>query len=189
MATRGQVIENPASGERLKWHLTTADTDGRLLRLEVWARPGGGVPSRHLHTGSEERFEVIAGTMAVRRGGETMELTRGQRATVPAGTEHSWWNPSSDEELHFMAEVEPALRFEPMLETAYGVARDRGGREMGLLQLAVLMREFGSESRPTRPPYWIQRPLFAALAPIGRALGRRPVYEAYSGSVATEVAR
>jgi mannose-6-phosphate isomerase-like protein (cupin superfamily) len=192
MAKSGQVIENPATGERAKWHLTTSDTDGERLRLELWVRPGGGVPERHLHASSEERFEVIAGTMALRRGEDRLELTRGNRATVPAGVPHCWWNPASDEELHFMVEVVPALRFEPLLETAFGVERDahaRGKRGMGLLQLAVLMREFGSETRPASPPYWIQRTLFAVLAPIGRALGRRPVYEAYSGSLATEVTR
>jgi mannose-6-phosphate isomerase-like protein (cupin superfamily) len=186
MATSGQVIENPATGERAKWHLTTSDTDGERIRLEIWVRPGGGVPTNHVHARSEERFEVIAGTMAVRRGADRFELTRGHRVTVPAGTPHCWWNPASDEELHFMVEVVPALRFEPLFETAYGVERD--GR-MGLLQLAVLMREFGSETRPASPPYWVQRVLFGALAPIGRALGRRPVYEAYSGSLATEVTR
>lgn len=184
MATSGQIIENPKTGERLKWHLTTADTDGALLRVELWVRPGGGVPSPHVHRRSEERFELIDGTMALRRGVERLELTRGQRATVPAGVEHSFWN-AGDDELHFMVEVEPALRFEPLLETAFGVERDahrNGGRGMDLLQLAVLMREFGAETHPTSPPYWLLRPVFATLAPIGRALGRRPVYEAYSGS-------
>jgi mannose-6-phosphate isomerase-like protein (cupin superfamily) len=191
MARSGQVIENPATGERAKWHLTTSDTDGRLLRIEVWVRPGGGVQTQHVHPRSEERFEVIGGTMALRRADDRLELTRGQRATVAAGLPHSWWNPGEDE-LHFMAEVEPALRFEPLFETNYGVERDahaHGKRGMGLLQLAVLMHEFGSESRPAQPPYWVQRPLFAALAPLGRALGRRAVYEAYSGSVAAGAVR
>jgi mannose-6-phosphate isomerase-like protein (cupin superfamily) len=180
MARQGQVIENPASGERVKWHLTTADTDGALLRFELWVRPGGAVTAPHVHRHSEERFELIGGTMGLERGRERLELTRGQRVTVPAGTEHRWWN-AGDDELHAMVELEPALRFERLMETGFGLARD--GRTSpsgmpGLLQLAVIADEYADEAYVTRPPRWLQRPLFALLAPLGRTLGRRPVYEA-----------
>jgi mannose-6-phosphate isomerase-like protein (cupin superfamily) len=179
MARQGQVIDNPASGERLKWHLTAADTDGRLARAEFWVRPGGAVPLPHVHRRSEERFEVISGVMGLERDGERGELTRGQRATVPAGVEHRWWNAGPDE-LHFMVELEPPLRFEQLIETAFRLARD--GRTNakgvpGLLQLAVIAREYRDEVQATAPPIWLQRALFTLLAPIGRALGRRPVYE------------
>jgi mannose-6-phosphate isomerase-like protein (cupin superfamily) len=118
MATRGQIIENPVSGERLKWHLTTADTDGALVRLELWVQPGGGLPAPHVPTGSEERFELIAGRMVLRAGGERRLLERGDRATVPAGVEHTWENPGPGV-LHVMAEVEPALDFERLVEVRY----------------------------------------------------------------------
>jgi mannose-6-phosphate isomerase-like protein (cupin superfamily) len=192
MARQGHTIENPASGERIKWHLTSADTDGELVRAEVWVRPSGAVPGAHIHRRSEERFELIAGTMGIQRGGDRVELTRGQRATVPAGVEHRWWN-AADDELHFMVELQPALHFEQLMETVAGLARDGRTRPNGfpgLLQLAVIARDYGDEVQSTVPPLWLQRPLFAVLAPIGRALGRRSVYEAYSGgAAATEPVR
>ena len=100
------AIENPASGVRVKWHLTAADTDGALLRFELWVPPGGAGPHADLHT--EERFELMAGTMGLERGNERLELTRGQRATVPPGVARRWGN-AGDDELHVMVEVAPAL--------------------------------------------------------------------------------
>jgi mannose-6-phosphate isomerase-like protein (cupin superfamily) len=191
MARPGQLIENPATGERLKWHLTSADTDGAFVRAEFWARPGCDGPPLHVHRRAEERFELIAGAMGIERDGERLELTRGHRANVPAGAEHRWWNAGEDE-LHFMLEVEPALRFEQQIETVFGLARDgrtRPNGAPGLLQLAVIAHEYGDEVHGTAPPLWVQRPLFAVLAPLGRMLGRRPVYEAYSGGVAAGALR
>jgi mannose-6-phosphate isomerase-like protein (cupin superfamily) len=190
MARAGQIIENPASGERVKWHLTASDTDGRLVRLELWVRPGGAVPLPHVHRRSEERFELISGTIALERDGERVELTRGQRATVAPGVAHTWWN-TGDDEAHLMVELEPALRFEQVMETMFGLARDgkvgHGGVPQ-LLQLAVIANAFRDEVRPAKPPLPVQRVLFGILAPVGRALGRRPVYEAYSGPIAAAIA-
>jgi mannose-6-phosphate isomerase-like protein (cupin superfamily) len=114
MATRGPIVETLASGARLKWHLTAADTEGRLVRVEVWVPPGGGFPAPHVHDDVEERIELFAGTMAIRHGDERVDLTGGGRATVPAGVEHCWWN-SGDDELHFMAELDPAPTWAPLL--------------------------------------------------------------------------
>jgi hypothetical protein len=65
----------------------------------------------------------------------------------PPGTEHRWWN-AGDDELHFMVELEPALRFEQLMETGFGHARD--GRTdstgmPGLLQVAVIADEYDDE--------------------------------------------
>jgi mannose-6-phosphate isomerase-like protein (cupin superfamily) len=182
MARAGEIIENPASGERVKWHVTSADSDGRLVRAEMWVRPGGAVPMKHVHRRSDERFEIIGGTLGVDIGGERTELVQGDRATVPAGTPHAWWNAGEDE-VHVMVEIEPALRFEEMIETMFGLARDGkvgpGGRPR-LLQIAVFGRAFMDEVHVASPPLWVQRVLFAVLDPIGRVLGRRPTYPAYS---------
>jgi mannose-6-phosphate isomerase-like protein (cupin superfamily) len=102
-----QRIETLASGGRLRWHITAEDTGGALARVELWMPPGGGLSEPHAHDHVEERFELLAGTMAIRHGDLLLELGRGGLATLPAGIEHRWWNAGAGE-LHLMAELEPA---------------------------------------------------------------------------------
>ena len=44
MAYAGQIIDNPASGERITFRKTAADTGGELLELDVALTPDGQVP-------------------------------------------------------------------------------------------------------------------------------------------------
>jgi hypothetical protein len=41
------------------------------------------------------------------------------------------------------------------------------------LQLSVVMSEYRNEIRGARPPFALQRAVFALLVPIGRGLGYR----------------
>jgi hypothetical protein len=63
-------------------------------------------------------------------------------------------------------------------ETLFALGRagktDGGGRA-GLLQDAVLAREYGVFL--ARPPLWMQRPAVGAMAVLGRLLGKRARYE------------
>ncbi len=68
MAQAGRVLVNPISGERFTFLKTAADTDGKLLQFDVELSAGGSVPGAHLHPVQEERFEVLEGWMARRRG-------------------------------------------------------------------------------------------------------------------------
>jgi hypothetical protein len=102
MATAGETIENPVTGERFKWHQTAADTGGRLVRHEGWVRPGGGVRTEHVH-----------------------------RHTDATGRPH-------------------------------------------LRHLLVVAREFEDEVYVTRPPLWVQRTLFGAIARVAGAAGVLP---------------
>jgi mannose-6-phosphate isomerase-like protein (cupin superfamily) len=178
MASTGQTLSNPVTGERVKWHLTSADTSGRLVRAEWWARPGGGVAFEHVHREAEERFEVLSGRMAAELDGRVIELGAGERIALPAGIPHRWWNAGGDD-LHFVLEIEPPGHFEETIETLFGLAREgrvKKDGSPGLLQLAVMARDFGFEAYPTSPPLPILRAAAALLAPLGRLLGRRAVY-------------
>jgi mannose-6-phosphate isomerase-like protein (cupin superfamily) len=188
MAYAGQIIENPPSGERVKWHTTAGDSGGALVRFELWCRPGGGVPMTHVHRRAEERFEVLEGTLGVEIDGIRSTLVRGGCATVPAGAAHRYWN-AGDDELHVVVEVSPALHFEQVMETLFGLARDGRSRPdgvPGLLQLAVIHREFGDEVTVPGIAGVVLRVVAAVLAPIGRLAGRRATYEAYSGPVTVQ---
>ena len=169
----GAILHNPTTGERVRWLLTSAESGGRLVRAEWWARPGGGVAFEHIHAEAEERFEVLSGRMAAEVGGRHIELGPGERASLPPGVPHRWWN-AGGEELHFVLEIEPPGNFERAIETLFGLARQgrlRKDGSPGLLQMAVLARELGLEAYPSSPPLPVLRAATAVLAPIGRALG------------------
>jgi quercetin dioxygenase-like cupin family protein len=170
----GHIIQNPVSGERVRWLLTEADTGGRLTRADVRTRPGGGAPVPHRHPHSEERFEVLAGRMLVTVDGEPRVLLPGEAATVPAGAEHTWCNVG-DGDLHFVLELDDPRGFEAMIEDVFAAARagrmDGRGR-LDLLTGALLLRKHAASLVPTSPPRAVQRLLVPPLALLARALGR-----------------
>lgn len=176
MATAGETIENPVTGERFKWHQTAADTGGRLVRHEMWVKPGGGVRTEHVHRHSEERFELLSGRLALEIDGRRQTLVAGDHATAPAGVRHRWWNDGEDE-LHCVVELDPPLRFELLIETMFRLARegktDATGRPH-LRYLLVIAREFEDEVYVTRPPLRAQRVVFGAMRRLARAAGVLP---------------
>ena len=169
------LVENPVTGERFRWHLTSAETGGRLARAEVWVRPGGGVSVKHFHPHSSERFEVLSGRMCVESGGKERVLLGGDCLLVPAGAAHRWRN-AGEEELHLFIEVTPPSGFEDMIEDAF-LAAQRGdtapdGR-MKLLPAVVFARKHWEAIRVTSPPPWLQRLIVPPLVLVGRIVNRR----------------
>src|SRR5436305_15280695 len=123
MIRSGDTIHNPATGERLTFHATSADTNGEAVVVECSVRPGGFVAAAHVHPTPSERFNVIEGTLGLKVGREKRTLGRGEVAVVEPGTPHKFWNASEDE-LRFVCEVRPAVQFESLLETMYALAAD-----------------------------------------------------------------
>jgi hypothetical protein len=98
--------------------------------------------------------------------------------TVPAGTAHKFWNAGEDE-AHFVCEVRPALQFEQLIETMFGLATDGKTNRKGMpnpLRLAVIARHHFDDVRLPFPPAWMQRMGLALGAPVGRVLGYQPTY-------------
>ena len=137
MATAGQTVVNAATGERVTFVRTAADTGGELLELElVWPRPGRRAPA-HVHPEMEERYEVVSGTAAFRIGCEEQTASRGDVVTVPPGTVHLAWNPT-EHEVRLKVEFRPALRWEDFIVRLF--AGD---------PVPDLMREFAREIEPS----------------------------------------
>jgi quercetin dioxygenase-like cupin family protein len=137
MASAGETVVNPATGERVTFVKTAADTGGELLELElVWSRPGQRAPA-HVHPEMEERYEVLEGTAAFRIGDEERTARAGDVVTVPPGTTHLAWNPT-DVRVRLKVEFRPALRWEEF------VVRLFAGDE----PIPDLMREFRREIAP-----------------------------------------
>ncbi len=132
-------MENPATGERVTFVKTAADTGGELLELElVWPHEGRRAPE-HVHPEMEERYEVLTGTAAFRIAGIERRAGPGEVVTVPRNTAHLAWNPTTDP-VRLKVEFRPALRWEEFVERLFS------GKE----PIADLLSEFRREIAP--PP-------------------------------------
>src|SRR3954451_10975913 len=145
MARAGQTVENPATGERVTFVKTAADTGGELLVLELeWPRPGERAPE-HVHPEAEERYEAIEGRAAFRVGGTNSEAGPGEVVTVPPGTPHLAWNPTNDL-VRLKVEFRPALRWEEFVERLFALTPVTGPPDPA--RVAALLREFRREIAP-----------------------------------------
>ena len=178
MIQAGDAIENPVTGERLVFRKTSRETNGDAVMLEAFVKANGFVAAAHVHPHQEERFQILRGTVGFRLGREKIVAGPGQRVTVPAGTAHTFWN-AGDNEAHFVCEVRPALQFEQLIETMFGLAADGKTNRKGMpnpLRLAVIARHHFDDVRLPFPPAWMQRMGLALGAPVGRVLGYQATY-------------
>ena len=184
MAHTGQTLENPASGERITFRQTSANTGGELLAIDLELPANRRVPGgQHIHPKQEERFEVVEGTMRFRMGRKRVVAGPGEVVVVPPGQKHDFANVGDDDAL-VRVEVRPALKMEQLFETAVGLAEQ--GRTMlgGIprpLDLALFTQEFEDEVQGAFPPRWLQRIVLAPLAWLARRRGQPRLGTAAAG--------
>ena len=181
MARTGQIVENPRRHEWVRFERTSADTGGAYLEMHVEAEPGALSGPIHTHPNAEEEMEVLAGTARFHLNGSTRDARAGEHLTVPRGTPHTFSNPF-DQPLVLKGRLTPALRFETMLETIYGLTRTGRVNRKGIpnpLQAAVIFTEFKREWSPAFLPWPVRTLLMPLLAIPGR-LFYRPWYPEFS---------
>lgn len=181
MSRYGQVLENPATGERVVMLTDPEVHPERVLVAHLYVEPGGRVAAAHRHPTITERFHVLQGKVGFLLGDREQTLGPGEEAVVPAGTLHDWWQVG-EETAQVVVEVDPGDRFVEMVGTFFGLARDGKADRRGLprpLQLAVTAHAYRDVMVIASPPAWVQSLAFGVLAPLGRALGRRPSYAQY----------
>jgi len=180
----GEVWENPVRGERGRWlELPWQNPQGRAVG-ELTAHPGARVMGEHRHPVMVERFTVLSGQLTVRLDGVTSVLEEGATSEVGPGQWHDWWNASDDDAL-VRVEAMPGERFMHGIETIFGLGRmgftDDNGMP-GLLQAAMLGREFSDMVQFRKPPPVLQKMLFAVLSAVATPLGYRGTYPELSRS-------
>ena len=190
MSRSGQVLTNPVTGERAVVRVGTEDGDPEHAVVDLYVGPGGAVAGEHVHPDMFERFEVLAGKVGLRVDGEERTAGPGEAVDVPPGTPHDWWN-AGEEVAHVQVDVRGATiaRFEDLLTTTFGLAHEGRTNAKGLpgvLQLAVIAREYRDVMRFTKPPAVVQAALFGPLAALGRARGLRSAYPHHAALVITE---
>jgi quercetin dioxygenase-like cupin family protein len=162
----GDTIEY-ATGERIIFRETAANTGGESVVLEVLLPPHSAGVRMHVHPGQEERLQVLGGQLAVRVDGRKSVVGPGGRVTIRAGAPHAYRN-DGDEPVQLVAEIRPALGLESFLVQHCRIA---GGGTRRLLQLAVVAHAHFDTVRLHRPHQLIQRAALSVAAPLGRALG------------------
>ncbi|MGH3030622.1 MAG: cupin domain-containing protein [Gaiellaceae bacterium] len=175
MIRRGDMLENPVTGEQLIFHRTSRETNGEAVLVETIVRPDGFVAAAHVHPNQSERFEVLEGLLRLRVGDTNVVAGPGDVATVSPGTPHRFWN-AGQTDVRFLCEVRPALGFESLIETMFTLAAEGRTNRRGLpnpLRLAVIARAHFDTVRLPFPPAAVQRAALAIGAPLGRALGYR----------------
>ena len=153
MASAGDQVENPLTGERIVFRLTSSDTAGELLELDsFWTRSGHRTPA-HVHPDMEERWKVISGSACFRIGGVERVAGPGETVIAPPGTPHEAWN-AGEAPVHVRIQMRPALRWEEFVERLFGLASAPGAAERGgpdPESLQALLLEFRREVAPPPP--------------------------------------
>jgi quercetin dioxygenase-like cupin family protein len=179
MAYRGQTLQNPASGERITFRQTAAETGGELVAIDLELPPGARVPGGlHLHPKQEERFEVVKGTMRFRMRRKRVVAGPGQVVVVAPGVPHDFANVG-DEPALVRVDIRPALKMEQLFETAVALAEQGRTMRNGIpkpLDLALFTCEFENEVQGAFPPRWVQRLALAPLAWLARRRGHGARY-------------
>jgi quercetin dioxygenase-like cupin family protein len=189
MIRKGDVIENPVTGERLRFLETAAETGGEYVLVEVTVQPNGFVAAAHVHPYQSERFELEQGLVEFTVDGEKILAGPGDTVVVPAGSAHKFRNAGESEAV-FVTEVRPALQFERLLETMFALANDGKTSKKGMpspLRLAVIANAHFDDVRLPFPPAWLQRFGLLMGAPLGRLLGFEPTYDGGAGGAALAV--
>jgi mannose-6-phosphate isomerase-like protein (cupin superfamily) len=176
VANEGQQISNPRTGQRM----TFLELRAELLRIDSVNPPGPEREPVHVHPKQESGAEVVSGSLVFEVAGERHHLSVGDTISVPANRPHRFWNESG-EDARSIQFFRPALEIASFFETLFALAQQDKLDERGmprLLQLAVMVPEFGEEIRPVSPPWPILRTVSAVLAPIARLRGYRARLEA-----------
>lgn len=176
MPSAGETIANPATGETLTWVVTAQDSSGGLLRVDVLMEPGRPGPPVHVHRAFSEHHDVQAGRLAIVLAGEERVLEPGGSIDISRGTPHTF-RVVGDEQVRTLVDYAPPGRYEDFIDRLYALARtgktDDTGAPRNILQTAVVARAHLDEFALAKPPYLVQKALFAVLAPIGRLAGFR----------------
>ena len=175
------LIVNRRTGQRMRFDdpggggHPVAGEQRQTLRIECWSPAGDEREPNHTHPEQVSGFEIISGELAFWVDGREFRAGPGETVTVPAATNHRFWNPT-DTEAHYVGTFTPALDTRGFFEVLFRLANEGKLGEGGMpkpLHLPVLFRAFGREIRPSSPPWPVTRLAIAALAPVAALRGYR----------------
>ena len=187
MSQEHREIRNPRTGQRMRFLLTAADTDGELLRVETVNPPSSVVEPLHVHPHQESRAEVVSGTLRFVVDGRERRLGPGEAITIPAGTPHHFANDGAEDAVAIQ-EFRPAMRTAEFFETYFGIPASLSLARPGFLRgdpagqppVAAAARRL----RAARPDRAAARPFAGLTFPPREGSGGRRILVWISGKEA-----
>ncbi len=143
---KNRTITNPINGDKLTFLKTCEETNGESFtaELEVFSNAqGSSAGPPHYHASYTESFHVLEGELTLTIGNKTVVLKKGQSATIPLRTIHTFSNKTS-QTVKAIVETLPGLQgFENGLYIMYGLAADgkttKNGMPKSIAHVALLM--------------------------------------------------
>jgi mannose-6-phosphate isomerase-like protein (cupin superfamily) len=181
MFRRGDIFDNPVTGERATILLGTRETRGERLVVELELRGTGFGSPLHLHPSIHERWNVVSGRVGMIVKDAISIAEPGNVIEIAPGVPHRFWNAGICE-ARLTIDIRPAKRFEAFIRNMLGLAQDGKTDAMGMpqiLQLAAIASEFNDVIRFLSPPRIMQKLLFPILAPVAALRGYRGSYTEY----------
>jgi quercetin dioxygenase-like cupin family protein len=175
----GDTLVNSVTGEELTFLQTSASTNGEYVEIVAVVQPGGFVAAAHVHPNQTETFTGIEGTLELRVGRTRRTLERGETAVVEPGTPHRFRN-AGDEPVMFHCVVSPALQFESLIESMFGLARDGKTNRKGMpnpVRMAAIARAHRDVIRLPLIPAWLQDLATLSAMPLARLAGYGAGYQ------------
>ena len=173
--TPGLTLVNTFNNETFVF---TTPESADLAEFEVRLGPGGsggGNAMAHIHPKTDETFTVQSGLLNVAIDGQMHQLRPGETMTVPRGKQHFFRNADKGDTLATIrfTPAQHQLRFFLNFAT---IAQNHpewfGSRgEPSFLLMALTLHTFRDHFYVAGPPIWVQKIVFATLAPIARLLG------------------
>lgn len=172
MVHSGDVIENPATGERITFLRTSAETGGALAEFELELSPTAHLPAAHIHLRQEESFEVLSGHILLQCHGEETLRGPGEVVKVPAGAPHAW-APSGGEGARVRIAFTPGAAIEEFFDEFFRYGREGRVNAKGMPSPFVTARlGLAHDMYLAGPPVPLQRAAFRVLTGAARLLDR-----------------
>jgi len=174
MAKPQDIFENPHNGNKLQFLITSAESKGEVLKVQVWTPPNVPMPPEHLHPLQTDAMEIVQGQMRVKIGDQEQILSAGEKIVVPKNTPHQAWT-AGNTELIVIHELRPALKTEAFFETQLALAAqgrsNANGVPKNFLQFAAILNENYGELFVTSPPVPVQKIVAKVIGGLGKLLG------------------
>lgn len=158
--------------------------DPAVARFEVILEEGGsggGNALVHVHPSADEHFAVKSGRVRIVIEGREQLVESGGRAMVPRGKPHFFAN-AGDRTAELEIEFRPAqqqLRFFANFATlaAHRTEWFSAKGDPNFLMIALALHVYRDHLYLAGPPIWLQKLIFALLAPLARLRGYRMAIE------------
>lgn len=168
-------LRNAANGETFVF--ADAGESGRFDVLLEAGGSGGGNALLHVHPRADERFDVRAGHIAVLIDGREQVVGPGETAVVPRGASHCFRNAGEGMAAITISFSPPQRHGRFFLNFAMTAERHpawfSAKGDPNLLLIALVLHSYRDHLYLARLPRWLQKALFAALAPVARSRGYR----------------